>query len=172
MKYLYKKNGFTLVEVLVAISILGILFTFLSKTINTTKKLNQPYIQKASKIYDESKIFKILVKDFSQVVGKSSVIYGKKYDIVRIQTKNTIYNIVDPYVTYFVSKKDLALIRTESLEKYDLYKKEDIYKEYIFGDILSNNTKSFKVFYKNDFFNIMLRAKDMNPIVLKLQKVQ
>jgi prepilin-type N-terminal cleavage/methylation domain-containing protein len=166
------KKGFTLVEVLVSIAILGILFTFLSKTINSTKKLNKPYIQKATQINSESKIFKILIKDFSQVIGAASIIYGKKYDIVRLRTKNSIHNIIYPFVTYYVSKKDLALIRTESLTKYDLYKKEDIYKEYIYGDILTIKTKSFKVFFQKDFFNILLRADNFNPIVLKLPKVK
>jgi len=170
-----KKNiirGFTLVEVLVSIAILGVLFTFLSNTIGTTKKLNEPYLKNANNIYNESKVFKLMVRDFSQTVGAPAIIYGKKYDIVRFQTKNSIYNIIEPYVTYLVSKKNLSLIRTESLEKYDIYKKDDIYKEFIYGDILATKTNSFKVFFENKYFNILFRAKDINPIVLKLQKVQ
>jgi len=171
MKIVNKKS-FTLVEVLVSISILGIIFTFLFETTNTTKQQNQHYIKKANGIYSESKIFKTFINDFSQVIGAASVIYGKKYDIVRFKTKNSVHNIIEPYVTYFVSKKNLALIRTESLEKYDLYKKEDIYKEYIYSDILVQDTKSFKVFFKNDFFNVMLRTKELSPFVLKLPKVK
>lgn len=172
MKNKYNIKAFTLVEILISIAILGILFTFLSKTINTTKHLNKPYIEKSKSINRESKVFILIVKDFSEMVGVPSIIYGKKYDIVRIQTKNSIYNIIQPYITYFVSKKDLALIRTESLEKYDIYKKNDIYKEYIYGDILSTNTQSFKVLFKNNFTNILLRAKNMNSIVLKLPKIK
>ena len=166
------KKAFTLVEVIVSITILGIIFTFLFQTTNTTKKLNQNYLDKAAKTLKEAKILKTFINDFTQVVGSSSVIYGKKYDIVRLKTKHSIYGIIEPYVTYYVSKKDLALIRTESLEKYDLYKKEDIYKEYIFGDIMAKNSKSFKVFFNNNFFNILFRTKELQPIVLKLPKVQ
>lgn len=166
-----KRAGFTLIEVLVSIAILAILFTFLSKTISTTKKLNQPYLEKAHKIDTEAKIFRILVNDFSQIVGEASIIYGKKYDIVRIQTKNTIYNIIQPYVTYIVSNKDLTLIRTESLEKFDINKKDEIYKQLIFGDILSRDIDSFKVFFKNNYFNIFLKSKNISPLILKLPKV-
>ena len=169
---LKNKKSFTLVEVLVSIAILGIIFTFLFQTTNTTKQNNQHYIKKANNIYSESMIFKTLMHDFSQTIGSAAIIYGKKYDIVRLKTRNSVHGIIEPYVTYFVSKKDLALVRTESLEKYDLYKKEDIYKEYIYGDILVQDTKSFKVFFKDDFFNILLRTKDLSPFVLKLPKVQ
>jgi len=166
------KKAFTLVEVIVSITILGIIFTFLFQTTNTTKKLNQNYLNKGAKTLVEAKILKTFVNDFTQVIGMASVIYGKKYDIVRLRTKNSIYGIIEPIVTYYVSKKDSTLIRTESLEKYDLYNKEDIYKEYIFGDILAKDLQSFKVFFKNDSFNILFRAKELHPIVLKLPKVQ
>ncbi len=172
MKRDYIKKGFTLVEVLVSITILAILFTFLSKTINTTKNQNKPYLKKATKIYQESKVFKLLINDFSQVIGAASIIYGKRFDIVRMQTKNSIHNIIEPYVTYFISKKELALIRTESLVKYDLFRRKNIERVFIYGDKLSVNTKSFKVYFGNDFYNIMLRVKEMNPIVLKLEKVK
>ncbi len=169
---MYKNlKAFTLVEVIVSITILGILFTFLFETTNSTKKLNKPYIQKANKIHKEAKVFQTFVKDFTQIVGASSAIYGKKYDIVRFKTKNSIHNIIEPYITYFISRKDLTLIRTESLEKYDLYNKEDIYKEFIYSDILVSQVHSFKVLFSTDFINILLRTKELSPIVLKVPRV-
>jgi len=165
------KKSFTLVEVLISISLLGILFLFLFTTTNTTKKLNQPYVEKGKVIEKEVKIFNTFIKDFSQITNKLSIIYGKHYDMVRFQTKNSVYNIIESYVTYYVSKKNLSLIRTESLEKYDINKKEDIYTAIIYGDIMSANVKSFKVYSKDSFFNIMLRSKGLKPIVLTLNKV-
>ena len=172
MEIKYKKRAFTLVEVLVSVAILAILFTFLSNTISFTKKLNKPYIQKADEIYKQSKVFKILVKDFSQAIGVANITYGKRFDTVKIKTKNSIYNIIEPNVTYFVSKKDNTLIRTESLESYDLDLKNDIEKVFIYGDVLTENVKSFKVFFNTKFFNLLLRVNDNNPIVLKLERVE
>ncbi len=166
------KKAFTLIEVIVSISILGIIFTFLFQTTNSTKKLNQNYLDKGTQTIKEAKILKIFMHDFTQVIGVASVIYGKKYDIVRLKTKHSVYGIIEPFVTYYVSKKNLALIRTESLTKYDLYKKEDIYKEYILGDIIAKDSKSFKVFFQNNYFNILFRTKHLKPIVLKLPKVE
>jgi prepilin-type N-terminal cleavage/methylation domain-containing protein len=167
-----KISAFTLVEVLISITILGIIFTFLFSTLNNTKKNNEPYIEKSKQITKESEIFKILVNDFTQIEGSPSVIYGKHFDIVRVQTKNSVHNIINPYVTYFVSKKENTLVRTESLTKYDLYKKTDIYKEFVYGDILAKDVTSFKIYFKDDFFNVLFRAKEMNPIVLKLALVK
>lgn len=167
-----EKSAFTLVEVLVSIAILAIIFTFLFNVSNSTKKSNHHYIAKSNKLLSESKIFNTFMLDLSQSTGNIAVIYGRKYDIVRIQTKNSVYGIISPYVTYFVSKKDLALIRTESLGKYDLYKKDDIESAYIYGDILSKETISFKLLYKNGFINLLFRAKGLSPIVLKIPRVQ
>ncbi len=166
------KNAFTLVEVMVSITLLGILFGYLFEITNTTKKLNKPYLDKSKKIVKESLVFKTLVRDFSQVDGGIDIEYGKKYDIARFKTKNSIYGIISPYVTYLVSKKELTLIRTESLQKYDLSKTDDITNKFIYGDILVSDTISFKVHQNKDFYSIMLRAKEFNPMVVKLPKIK
>jgi len=165
-------KSFTLVEILISIAILGIIFTFLFQTTNTTKKLNQQYIDKSKQVLKESVIFNTLMLDISQSIGAISVIYGKKYDTVRLRSKNSVYGIIEPYVTYFVSKKDFALIRTESLNKYDLYNKTEFYKEYIYGDILLKEVGSFKLLSKKGFVNVLLRSKNIRPIVIRTPKVE
>lgn len=165
------KSSFTLVEVLVSIAILAIIFTFLFSATNTTKKSNEHYIDKSNKLLNESQLFTTFLLDIGQAYGNIAVIYGRKYDIVRMQTKNSVYDIIDPYVTYFVSKKDLALVRTESLEKYDLYKKDDIESAYIYGDILSKEVMSFKLLNKDGYINLLFRAKNLSPIVVKIPRV-
>jgi len=166
------KKSFTLIEVLVSVAILGILFNFLFSTTNDLKKQNQHLLTKSNNIFHQEIIFKTLVSDFSQSIDTPSVIYGKNYDIVRFSSKNSYYGIIEPVITYFVSKKDKSLIRTESLNKYDIYKKEDIYENQILADILCDKVKSFKVYYKDNFYNILLRTETLKPIVLKLPLVR
>ncbi len=165
-------KGFTLVEVLISVVLLGIIFTFLYSTLNSTKQSNEQYIQRAQTITDTGKLFQTFVEDLSQVVGKPSVIYGKQFDILRIKTSNSVYNIINPYVTYFVSKKGNTLVRTESLTNYDLFEKNDFHQHYIFGDTLSDQVSSFKVYYQNGFFNLLFRSPKHQPIILKLALVQ
>jgi len=166
------KKSFTLIEVLISITILGILFNFLFSITSDIKKQNQHLISKSTNIFNQKTIFKTLVSDFSQSIDSPSVIYGKNYDIVRFSSKNSYYGIIEPVITYYVSKKEHSLIRTESLNKYDLYKKEDIYENQILADILCDKVSSFKVYYKDNFYNILLRTETLEPIVLKLPLVR
>lgn len=165
-------KAFTLVEVLVSIAILGIIFSFLFQTTSSTKKLNQQYIDKSKIVTKESIVFNTLMLDISQSIGGIKVSYGKSYDIVRFKTKNSVYDIIEPYVTYLVSKKDSSLLRTESLKEYNLDNKTEFYKEYVLGDILLKNVTSFKLFSKDGFVNLMLRAKDIRPIVIRTPRVK
>ncbi len=164
-------KSFTLVEVIISIVILGILFTYLFSTINSTKKQNKNYIIKSDKIKDEKQIFRLFNLDFAQIIGDVKITNSKRYDILEFKTKNSIYQIIEPTVTYFVSKKDKALIRVESLEPFSFDVKEEVDKIFLYADILSRDTISFKAVYKDGFITILFRSKNLRPMVLKLPTI-
>ena len=165
------KKSFTLVEVIISIVILGIMFTYLYTTINSTKKLNANYITKSDVIKDEKQIFKLFNLDFAQIIGSVKITHSKKYDVVVFKTKNSIYQIIEPTVTYFVSKKDKALIRVESLKPFSFDVKEKVDKVFLYADILVSDTISFKASHKDGFISILFRSKTLRPMVLKIPTI-
>lgn len=166
-----KKSAFTLVEVLISILLLGIIFVYLYSTIDSLKLQNNHYIQKSDSIQDEMKIFRILNLDIAQAKSVSVTRSGR-FDILNLKTKNSLYGIIDPSVMYFVSKKDNALLRVESLDGFDMNNKDQITNMFLYSDILFNDCESFKASNKDaGFVSVLVRNKDIRPMLLKIPTI-
>lgn len=166
-----QRGAFTLIEVLISIVLLGLIFTFLFGTINNLKQQNNHYIDKANTIKAEERIFLLLNLDVMQVIGTISISPGDRFDVIQFKTRNSIYGIIEPTVIYLVSKKDNALIRLEALKAFDLYNKDQLTREFLYGDILSTECISFKASYKDGLVSLLLRSKNLKPMVLKIPTV-
>ena len=105
------------------------------------------------------------------MIGGVKITHSKKYDVLEFKTINSIYQIIEPNITYFVSKKDNALVRVESLEPFKLDKKEEINKIFLYADILVPSSISFKASYKEGFLSILFRSKSLRPMVLKIPTI-
>jgi len=167
----FHRTAFTLIEVMVSIVLLGLIFTFVYSAINSMKQQNNHYISKSNEVEIQEKIFSLLNLDITQVIGGISISSGDRFDIIQFKTKNSIYQIVEPNVTYFVSKKDKALVRIESINGFNLFSKDDFIREFMFGDILTTECISFKVSYKEGLLNLLLRGKSIKPMILKIPTV-
>ena len=165
------KKAFTLIEVLISIVLLAIIFTYLYGTINSLKQQNNPYLAKSELIKREQKIFKLINLDIIHMIGKPTISYAQNYDTIQFKTKNSIYQIIEPNVAYFVSKKDNSLIRVESLKKFDFSSKTELSKIFIYGDIISKDCISFKVNREKNYVNILFRTKQLKPMVLKIPTI-
>lgn len=169
MKPAQLKKAFTLIEVVISIILLGIIFTFLYTTIDSLKQQNNHYIKKADSIKKEKKIFALFNLDIAQAIGSISITHASRYDLMQFKTKHSIYEIIEPSVLYFVSKKEHALVRVESLEPFKLDNKEQIVKTFLYADILATNTTSFKISNKKaGFITILLRVPTIKPMLLQI----
>jgi len=171
MKNTHIKKAFTLVEVIISIALLGIMFTFLYSSINSVKKQNNRYLEKSSMIEKEKEIFRLFSLDCAQIVGSVSISYGQEYDVIQFKTKHSIYEIIEPSVVYLVSKKDNALLRVESLEPFSLDVKEKVEEIFLYADILTTDTISFKGSFKDGFVTILFRSKNLRAMVLKIPTI-
>ncbi|WP_373035044.1 type II secretion system protein J [Sulfurimonas sp.] len=166
------KKAFTLIEVLLSIVLLGIMFTYVHTILNSIKNQNNHYLEKADKIQAEQKIFNILTLDIAQSISNINISHATKYDLIGFKTQNSIYEIINPNVLYFVSKKDNALIRVESLEALKLDNKEQITQAFLYADILTTDTLSFKVSQVGDFVTVMLRSSSIKPMVFQIPTIK
>ena len=171
MRQCLLKKAFTLIEVLISIVLLGIMFTYVYTIINSTKAQNNHYLKKADTIQTEQKIFNLLSLDIAESTSKISISNGFRYDLISFKTQNSIYEIVNPNVLYFVSKKESALIRVESLEPLKLDNKEQVAHAFLYADILTTDTLSFKASQDGDFVTIMLRSPSLKPMVFQIPTI-
>ena len=111
------KKGFTLIEMMISISILSIIMIFLYQAYSDLNKSNQKYKTIVAKIDKNIKIKKVVYLDFLLSLTNNVYIQNQDVDedIVILQTTNSIHNNINPYVSYIV--KDNKLYRIESLIK-------------------------------------------------------
>jgi len=117
------RKAFTLIELMVSISILSIIMIFLYKSYASLNHSNSFYKKEVSYIKSEQLKKRVLFLDFSlaiQTKTKIDVInQDKKEDIVFLQSSNSIHKRYNPYIAYIF--KDSKLYRLESLREFKGY---------------------------------------------------
>lgn len=146
-----KTKAFTLIEIIIAISLFSIIILFLYQSLELTKKSTQFFTQKVDNISKEGKIKKILYLDF---INKDTTTIEIDTDdnsntIVSLNTTNYYHNPFYKHVTYLLSKEN-NLLRIESLTKFNKTQLKDIFFNRAYIDILDNKIEKFKVKQNSD----------------------
>jgi prepilin-type N-terminal cleavage/methylation domain-containing protein len=115
------RKGFTLIEMMIAVTILAIIMMFLYKSYASLNVSNKKYNDIYNDIKKVIKVKKVVYLDFSLSLDKNINILNqeKNEDAVFLQTSNSIHNRINPYVAYVV--KDKKLYRLESLNRFKTY---------------------------------------------------
>lgn len=111
------RSAFTLLELMISVTLLSIIITFLYAMSDTLKKSNSFYEEKAHTLSIGEKINKTLYLDIAlSLKGSMSVEnISPEFDRLTLQTTNSVHHRFNPYVVYTV--KDKILYRIESLNK-------------------------------------------------------
>jgi prepilin-type N-terminal cleavage/methylation domain-containing protein len=119
-----KRAGFTLIELMISISILSIMMIFLYQSYASLNKSNHFYKKEVGTILKQENLKKILFLDFSLALYKGTnsikiLNQEKNEDVVFMQSKNSLHKNHNPYIAYI--KKDTKLYRLESLKEFKTY---------------------------------------------------
>jgi len=157
------KKAFTLVEILISVVILSIMVFVLSdvvKNMDVSKNIlkknirNEHYKQIALKVL----YYDILNSKYVNLSQK------KNYSLISMQTTNSLYNIPAPYVVWYVSKKDNALMRMEMPQKVTFL--SNIRNYYL--DKFNENVKIFKIY--RYFYKYFIYLDDGKPVYFEMYK--
>lgn len=167
------KKSFTLIEMLISMLLGSIILYYTYNTINTTTKNHKTYETAAQDVYISGQVLLTLYRDLLHSIGNIEIIHNKKFDAIRFYTRTSMHSMHNPYITYFVSKKDNALIRVESKEYFDIFnigsnKTQSL--PYMFSDILTTECDSFRVSYISDKVDVMFRKKKSDMILFSVYK--
>lgn len=112
-----RRNAFTLIEMMIAITLFSMVMIFLYQSMATIDKSNQFYGEKLATMTTEQSLYKTIYLDLSLAVANTIEIndINKNQDMVFLQTTHVIHTHVMPYVVYFVKNKHLY--RVESATK-------------------------------------------------------
>lgn len=159
------KRAFTIIELLISISILSIMMVFLSKSYIELNKSNTIIKEEKEKIEKFNSIKKVIYKDFTLATNINIIKEDGKNDIVFIQSKNSIHNRINPYISYFV--KDNKFYRIESLKEFNenQLNQDDNYDIDFLGDV-----NIFQIYNSNNNSNnylIHIIFENKKEIILK-----
>ena len=163
------KKAFTLMEVLVSVTLLGLISLFVMSTISQTKNNNKLFERLVKQENKIEKLVEVLHDDiyFSKSITIQSY---KRYSIVTLKTRNSIYNIKEPYVNWLVLKKNNTLMRLESAKKISLPIKQE-FKNYTFIDKGVQNCKNFSISLSKNKKNVLVFMEQSNkkPVIFEVK---
>ena len=163
-----RKSAFTLVEMMIAISIFAIIVVFLMSTTSSLSYSNKLYQRSLDKKLLQSEAKKIIFDDIIQNQQIKEINYTEKNIRFELITSNALYDPFNNYITYRVTK-DNKLIRYETSQKQP----EVINSTYIEScrvDILYEDIETFYVQLskKKDFILIFIKQKEKSPITFEV----
>ncbi len=164
------KKAFTLVEVIISIILLGLIVTFIYKSLTNMQISNEIFSNKSDEISRNEKIIKLLYEDILEA-DEIRITGGKKYKAVELTTNSSIFNIIKPKVRWFVSKYKNTLVRAESAKPNPL-SYEDRFLSHI--SQVKRDCETFVILRssKKDKFLIYIKFKNEQPIVYEFFKPQ
>ncbi len=160
-----RRRAFTLIEMMIAISLFSVVMIFLYQAMATLDKSNQFYSDKLQSISTEQSLFKTIYLDLSLSVANSGVINSidKNEDMVFLQTTHVVHTHVMPYIVYFV--KEAHLYRVESATKLS-YPFESNTNALIddFGEV-----KKFRLYKNSTHFLLHININGEGDTLLKIR---
>lgn len=124
------KKAFTLLELIISITLFMIIVVFLYKTLDQTKYSNNLFSNKQEILKQSNHLHNIFLEDIAEASNITIKSDKNKNAIVKIVTHNTYHNAFFNNITYFIGHSK-ELIRIESKEAF----KED---EAVSIDFLNN----------------------------------
>lgn len=143
------KKAFTLIEMIISISIFSIMLLYLYQSVEYSRKKNQSLQSKFESYKNDEKLKILLYNDlFNQTNPQKDVNLtqiDKNYDNFSFKTNNSIHNQITPFITYTTVNE--TLFRLESINEIKLPITYENINNYQIDQVL-NEVKSFKV-HKN-----------------------
>ncbi len=163
------KKAFTLIELIISIILLGLIVTFLYSSIANLQKSNTIFSKKDKASAKELKILSLIYDDIFEAV-ELNITKQKPFDTIDLMSKNSLFDIEYPYITWLVSKDDNYLLRIESTKKFKNVSSEDINLFHITK--IESDCEAFQIFQSNKKENILLyiKFKDKKPIIYEFFK--
>jgi len=161
------RKGFTLLEVLISIALMGIVIVALFSSVDMLQNSNEhllKYLKKSKKITKASKVL------YTDLMGSDGNISIKKDEFSRVcieETKNSLYALPTAKVCWVVLKKNKTLVRIEG-NGYDL---PVGLEERVEVDSVMKGLEIFDIYHEKDKILVLMQQEGKEPISFMLQGI-
>ena len=162
-----KRPAFTIIEVLIAIALMGIILPALYEAVALLRDSNThlfSYLEKAKKVTQATDTL------YLDLVSSDGNITIEKNDFSSVcieNTKNSLYSLSVAKVCWLVLKKENTLVRVEG---YGYTLPIDT-EEKVEVDTIMKNVELFDLYYQKDKILVLLQEKAKEPISFMIQGV-
>ncbi len=164
------RSAFTLIEMLIALFLTAVLFLYLYGTLDQVKKDHAHDLKHIDTVKKSQSIYDILSHDLTEIRGPLRIVHEAGYDRVDFLGDHSLYGIARPWIHWYVSQKDHALIRIEATAPIDF-----LHENYLesggvtfFADRFASDCASFRLTRKASLLNLLIRCRDIEPILSTL----
>ncbi len=174
------KKAFTLVEVMISITIFSIVIVFLYESLNLSKKFNDIFARHVDNYIESFDLQKILYLDIIEAKGNITITPDRNKNTILkiINTNNTYHSVFSKYITYFINKNG-KLIRVESSEVFNHKKINSDFLDHknTYIDILKEDVEKFLVLKNKQSdedkpgFTIFLKLENEEEIIFSSKKL-
>jgi len=142
------KKSFTLIELLLSILIFSVLILAMSNFINQVRN-SQKFIEKYSK--NNNYLLKVLYYDLLNSTNIKIInTKNPNYDRLLLKTSNSLYNLINPYVVWYISNNSLIRIEDYNISLPGFF-------PYI--DKFDSKVQIFKIYKKNEKIFVYIKGK-------------
>lgn len=161
------RPAFTIIEVLIAIALMGIILPALYETVALLRNSNNQLFEHLEKEKKARKVFDTLYLDLLSSDGNITI---KKDEFSRVcieNTKNSLYSLSSAKVCWLVIKEDNTLVRVEGYG-YNLPTGID---DKVEVDEVMKHMALFDLYYAKDKILVLLKAKKQDAVTFMVQGV-
>ena len=162
------KKGFSLVELIISVVLLGIIVTFLYSTVSNLEKTNRIFAANEHTLSQSEKVIELLYDDI--FAADTLTLKGLDNSLLSMQTGNSIFDIAKPYVTWLVVRDKNTLLRFESIRAFKDMNSQN--SDYFHISKVGEDCEIFKIYQSNSKEHILIHIqfKDKEPIVYEFAK--
>lgn len=123
-----RRPAFTLIELLIAVGLLSLIMLYLYGALSSLQAGNSFYKTRLQGAQHEYKVVKTLYLDLALASAKTVRIVSRerKYDMLFLQTSNSVHQRIRPYVGYFIHEQHLYRVESSVALDYPLDQLEEI----------------------------------------------
>lgn len=164
------KKSFTLLEVVISISIFSILLLFIYKVLNETNLTNHKFEQHIKNESDNNQLYTIVTEDFLESIGKITIDKDQyNNSIVTFSSNNTYNNSFYTHITYIVSNEK-NLLRVESKTPFSKKNLNNSFLQNSYIDIIASKVESFKLYKQENKYMFYIYNEDKSRITFPVFK--
>ena len=162
-----QRSAFTLIEVLIAIALMGIMLPVLYRSVDVLNDSNRDLYAHLQKSEAKAKAMRTLYLDIAGSDGNLSI---RKNDYDRLciaHTTNSLYGLVSPKVCWVVLKKERTLVRIEGVD-FHLPLRQD---EEIEADRVEKGIAVFDIAWVKDKVVVTIQKQKKDPLTFMVQGI-